>query len=703
VNSLRAGAAALFAVCCVACASAQGPAEAAVGDAAAGEPSSLASSSGAARALLQTGHRGDVRAVEFDEGRGLLFSAGDDGSLRVWDLASRTLVARIGVGRLPLAAIAVNPTRTQVAVLESDGVRSFAVSAWDWTAGNRLFRVTLAGEPLFLRYSGGGSWLMLGESAWQGLRLLEASDGSPHPFLPEGFGIVGFAEVSRSERTILTYLPSGLLQYRDAASGTLTAELRTAPYLSGLRLSRDRRYAAGSNGSEVLLVDLVTGAIRAKVALPGVRSLDLSPTGDEIACLAPSAAGGLELSRWTLAGDTFLRRPGPAVPGVTTAGFAGSALVTGAGGGLWIATAAGDDVLLARDELADVTGIAAGGGFLAAASAEWIWIFRIPEGGLAGAPTASPPEALAVQNPLAGSAGLTFAGGKLVAWRKSVGAPAAVSIDPATGSVTGTVAGLVAPLLQLEPASGRLVGLDRAGTVRVVAMPGEPGADTVLFEAWLPGTLCVLATSDRELVGGRTPIAGAGGSLVGTLLRIDMRTGETVAVPGGSRSTYDLAWDDGRTVLYSLGIDADNGTVLMSHEGPGFENDRVLHRQEGEDLSASLALYSGSGIVFTSQSAGAITVWDGGAEGSIPSEGRVPRQLAAAEGVLASVNRDATVSLWNPSARRFAADLYLLASGDWCLAAASGRWSATDGAAALVRVSVGGSPAGDATAWRQER
>jgi hypothetical protein len=685
VNALRAAAGALLAACCVSCASAQGAAEGPAGE---------------VRTFLQTGHHGDVLALEYDENRGLVFSAGGDGALRVWDLGSRTLVARIGIGRLPLAAIAVNPERTQVAVLESDGVRSFAVSAWDWTTTRRLFRVSLAGEPLFLRYSGGGSWLMLGESAWQGLRLLSASDGSPYPLLPEGFGIVGFAEVSRSERTILTYLPSGRLQYRDAASGGLSTELRAAPYLSGLRISRDRRYAAGSNGSEVLLVDLVTGATRAHLALAGVRSLDLSPEGNEIACIAPSAAGGIELSRWTLSGDTFLRRPGSAPAGVTVARYAGSALVAGVGGGLWIATAAGDEVTLARDELADVTGIVADDGFVAAASPERIWIFRLPEGGIAGAAASMPSEAVVVRNPLDGPSGLAFVEERLVAWRQGEGSPAAVTIDTATGAVTGTVAGLTAPLLQLEPAAGRLVGLDRAGTVRLVALPGDPGADRPLFEAWLPGTLCVLATSDHELVGGRTPIGAAGGSLVGTLLRVDMRTGETVAVPGGSRSTYDLAWDAGRGLLYSLGIDAAGGTVLMSHAGPGFEIDRVLSRHEGEDLTATLALEAGTGTVFASPGTDGFTVWDGSAATFIPSPGRVPRRLAATGGVLASVNRDATMSFWDPSARRLVADLYLLASGDWCLAAASGRWSATDGAAPLVRVFVGGAPAADASDWR---
>ena len=646
---------------------------------------------GIAATLLQTGHRGAVLAVEHDENRGLVFSAGEDGTLRVWDLAARSLVARIGVGHLPLVGIAVNPAATQVAVLESDGVHSFAVSAWDWRAARRLFRVTLAGEPLFLRYSGAGSWLMLGESAWQGLRLLAAADGSPIAFHPEGFGIVGFAEVSRSERTILTYQPSGRLQYWEAATGNLVTELRTAPYLSGLRISRDRRYAAGSNGREVLLVDLVTGATKARFTLAGVRSLDLSPAADEIACIAPSAAGALELSRWALSGETFTRVPGADEAGVTLARYTTAGLVTASAGGLDLVTASGANVVVARDELADVTGIAADGGLLALASPAWIWLFR-------------PPATMTtVPNPLAGPTGLVFADGRLVAWRQGPGSPAAVTLDAATGAVTGTLAGLAAPLLQLEPAAGGLVSLDRTGTVRLVALPGVGGAaDTgrPIFDAWLPGTLCVTAISERELVGGRTPIEGGSG---GTLLRINMRTGETVAVSGSNRSTYDLAWDAARGILYSLGVDADGDTVLTRHEGQGFESGRVLARYEGEDISATLGLDPATGIVYASLGFGGIVTWDGSSADLIASEGRVPRRLAAATGFLASINHDAAVSLWDPAARRLAADLYLLASGDWCLAGSGGRWSATDGAAPLVRVTVDGSLVADPSAWRQAR
>jgi hypothetical protein len=650
----------------------------------------------AAATLLQTSHRGAVLAIEHDEGRGLVFTAGEDGTLRVWDLAARAIVARIGIGRLPLTAIAVNPAATQVAVLESDGVHGFAVSAWDWRAARRLFRVTLAGEPLFLRYSGAGSWLMLGESAWQGLRLLAAADGSPVAFHPEGFGIVGFAEVSRSERTILTYQPSGRLQYWEAATGNLVTELRIAPYLSGLRISRDRRYAAGSDGREVLLVDLVTGATRARLELAGVRSLDLSPAADEIACIAPSAAGALELSRWTLSGDTFSRLTGADRAAVTMARYTSTGLVSASADGIGFFTASAETVVLARDELADITGVAADGGLLALASPRWIWLLRQPEGSGPASGVSTVP------NPLGGPTGLVFVEGRLVAWRQGPGSPAAVTLDVGTGAVTGTPAGLAAPLLQLEPASGSLVSLDRTGTVRLVALPGTAAAGDAgrpLFDAWLPGTLCVVAISDRELVGGRTPIGASGGG-GGTLLRINMRTGETVAVPGNSRSTYDLAWDAARGTLYSLGVDAAGDTVLTGHGGPGFEGERVLARYEDEDLSAALALDPATGTVYASLGFGGIVAWDGSSAGLIASEGRVPRRLAAAPGLLASVNRDSAVSLWDPATRALAADLYLLASGDWCQVGAGGRWSASDGAAPLVRVTVEGALVVDPSAWR---
>jgi len=143
-------------------------------------------------------------------------------------------------------------------------------------------------------------------------------------------------------------------------------------------------------------------------------------------------------------------------------------------------------------------------------------------------------------------------------------------------------------------------------------------------------------------------------------------------------------------VLYSLGIDTTGNTVLLRHEGSGLESERVLSRWEGEDLAASIGLDPAGGAVYASLGTGGIVAWDGNAAGTIASEGRVPQRLAAARGTLVSINRDATLSVWDPAAKALYGDLYLLASGDWCLVGANGRWSATDGAAPLARVTVDG-------------
>ena len=254
-----------------------------------------------ARALLTTGHRGEVLALEYDEARGLLFSAGEDGTVRVWDPARRALLHRLQVTHLSAAMLAISPAEAStLAVLETDGGRSRAISVWDWKKEKRLFRVELAEAPLFLRFSGGGSMLAWGESRWESLHIVNAETGATIPFAREGFGIVSFAEIGASEKTIMTCQLSGRIAYWDLASGNLLREVASIPYLSAVRLSRDLRYLVGSTGTEAVVVDALSGAVRARTGFPGVLSAEFSPEGDRVAIAAgPGRASGLSL--WSLA------------------------------------------------------------------------------------------------------------------------------------------------------------------------------------------------------------------------------------------------------------------------------------------------------------------------------------------------------------------------------------------------------------------
>ncbi len=228
------------------------------------------------RAVVISGHRGAVLAIASDEARGLLFTGGSDGTVKIWDAATRSLVKSLTVTGLQAAMIAVSPEGTRFAVLSTDSFQSFSVDVWDWQKGERLFRIPLDDQPLFLRYSASGRYLLYGLPRWESLRIVNASDGTPVAFHTEG-GMVGFATFSKSEKILMTYRMTGLISYWDLASGKLLESLQSVPLLAHIRLSPDLSSLVGSTDSELCLIDVTSGKVRARVPVPGVTSMDISP------------------------------------------------------------------------------------------------------------------------------------------------------------------------------------------------------------------------------------------------------------------------------------------------------------------------------------------------------------------------------------------------------------------------------------------
>ena len=301
------------------------------------------------RSVVNSGHVGSVRDLQYDDRRNLLFSAGDDGTVRIWE-PDGSLVSKLQVTQLTAASIAVSPTTSEVAVVVTDGTGSYFLSVWDWEKERQLFQVPLKEQPLFLRFSGVGTYLLYGGSSWQSLRVLLASDGTPVQFRPEGFGIVGFAEVSRSEKTIMTYLVSGRLVYWDLSTGEQTLDLPCTPYLSSIRISSDLRYLVGSTGHEIVLVDTLTGAAKSRAAVESAASLDISPQGTRLPAF-PGRTGGFSDSgsprtRSYRRGDSPSRRP----PRPWSAGERAASLLPSPGGASWL-TEDGDDKRSGRTPL----------------------------------------------------------------------------------------------------------------------------------------------------------------------------------------------------------------------------------------------------------------------------------------------------------------------------------------------------------------
>ncbi len=629
-----------------------------------------------ARAVVNSSHKGAILAMEYDESGNRLFTCGEDGTVRVWDLAARRLTRTLRVGHNPVSMIAVSPSSSQIAVLETDNVRSFSVSAWDWKTGELAFRVPLKDQPLFLRYSGMGSYVALGISQFDGLRILRASDGGAVAFHPEGFGIVSFAEISRSEKTIMTYQPGGRIAYWDLETGNLVKELKSVQMLSFARITRDRRFLVGATEREIVMVDLLSGAVKARAAFRGVQSLDVSAVGDRIAT-ASADGTGTAFSLWSAPANTLVREEMTGIPRVYSPSlvrFADALLAADGNGEIYELAAGEGPRLVIKDEVANVTGIAIQKGVLALGDEHWIWVFQADLD--AGVKTMRPSF---FPNPLEASPGLEFLGdGRLLVWSRAGEKGSYGVLDLQSGSFSPGFGGFSGSLLQVFPQGDKLVTLEKSGMIRIVDLASSASR----FSVWTPGMNRIAMTGANRLVGGRSA-SGKGGS---SLFSIDTASGETVALAKRSVFIYDVAFVAAQGALYSLGVETDGGTSVIGNSGMNFEQETLVVKYAGEDLSASLSFDPDSGVLYTSLGFDRITIWDGKSASFIPAAERIPRRLAAGGGTLCSLNRDSSVTIWDTAKKRPLADIFLFPEKEWCITFPDGNFAGSEGGAARVNV-----------------
>ena len=630
-----------------------------------------------ARAVVSSGHRGAVLDMAEDEARGLLFSVGDDGFLRVWDSGAGSLLRRIAVTRRRAQSVALDPAAPRAAIVVTDGVRSYTVDVWNWDTGKRLYSIPLHSAPLFVRFSRSGTFLLFGDMQWNSLQVRRAGDGTPVPFHPEGFGMVGFAEASRTDTTLMTYQEAGKISYWDIASGESIKEVPTVGGLVNIRTSDDRGCLFGQSGTRLVGIDAVSGETRFSMNADGISSLDISGDAGQIACL--SSDGSLEVRR-TAGGpsrsppsDPFDWRP--RLVRMTPHGI----LAGGDDGQIGILSEDGHASEFARDILARVTGIAAQSHMLAVAAGDVIHVFALG----VKAPGMSPvTEAFSTANPYPGPVGLEFLDGQLVVWRQGSSPGALGSIDLATRRFGSWSVPFDGPLAAVTAQRDRLFTLETDGAVKVLkSRSGE-----ALFKALWPGAVCLAPFGSSSLVLGRL----SGGVLGSSLVRIDMGTGETAPIPGSATLTFALAPDPGGDRLYSLDVSADGRTRLTRHDGASLQTETVVDSADGEYPSASLAFDPSSDFLYTSLGREVVKAWTGVSLENLGDPSRGTLSLRALDGLLASLQRDSSVSLWDTAADRSFGEIYPFADGTWAAVMTDGAILGSDDGRKRVGILVSG-------------
>jgi hypothetical protein len=195
-------------------------------------------------------------------GEGQIYSAGADGFVGLWDSAASR--GRFQVSPWGISHMAIRPSpATQMALAESGGSGRYRISVWDYTSRTKLFSLPFKDPVSFLGYSAAGTFLMAATSGSAGLIFLDPVDGTVLD-APPSTDRITFAVTGKSEKSMLSYSPSGVLSYWDFDAGEEIRRFTVSRNLASVSLFGSRRFFAGIGSDGRSVFDAVSGSLIAR-------------------------------------------------------------------------------------------------------------------------------------------------------------------------------------------------------------------------------------------------------------------------------------------------------------------------------------------------------------------------------------------------------------------------------------------------------
>ncbi|MDR0314075.1 MAG: hypothetical protein LBI14_10835 [Treponema sp.] len=236
-----------------------------------------------------SGHRGAITAMLMDDKQRIL-SAGTDGFLQIWNRANNAPELRFQVSAYSISSMVLRPGKPELAFVETNSATGLSrVSVWDYEQKRNIFTFPFSDTVSHVFYSAGGTYLLITGSA--GVTLIHSESGNTLPSPRDLTGPVVFAATGASERSMITYLSSGVLRYWNLETGAMTQSVNVPRDIRSPLLLGNNRFLAGFDSSGLMVLDAVSGRVLLRDT--SIRSGTLftgNPEGMEFICLTPGAA-----------------------------------------------------------------------------------------------------------------------------------------------------------------------------------------------------------------------------------------------------------------------------------------------------------------------------------------------------------------------------------------------------------------------------
>jgi hypothetical protein len=627
---------------------------------------------GADPAAVSGGHTGAVNALIYDADTDRILSAGADGFLGIWDIQRNAAVEQFQLSSYSLQSMIRRPGRSQIALVESDGLGLYRISAWDYRTKRNLFILRFKDPISYINYSAGGNFLIVARSARTGVAFIHPETGDVLESPSNLTGSVVFAATGRSERTMVSYIAAGILSYWDLESGEEIQRAAVPANMASPVLFGNNRFFGGIDSGGLVILDAVSGnvIVRDRSITRG-RLFPVSPDLAEFICLAQENSGGYTLTHFGVSNTGRLETRNrktipPSVASVTSVLTVGNRAILGTAGGLvWTVSQNGTAQGMTTVDQRKIEEIAASGSVLALISERRLAFIpldyrRLENRGIITLEDAGTYTHIASGPDLSGPGFPAPAGeeqGSFLLWQsdntrsfpvlRSIhgpldnGDPSPIS-GPAEGP--GENAGLVLeglplrfPLRSASVMGSQVLFLDSMGTITVLST--ETGGTTFSYAS--AGSLDVSFLNDQNIVIGRI-------SRDAPFLMVNIRTGETVPMTYPS-SIGAKVYRGHSGTLYGAVVDqspenAKTAIISLNPLNPALSAPLVEY--QGEDTGFSIAEYDGA-LASTIGGDGASLY---GSRGFIPFErsSGLPTSLIEGGGFFIAIDQKGSITWHNP-------------------------------------------------------